>query len=355
MKIILVGNMGYVGSVVTQHLRKTFPTATLVGFDTGFFATCLTQPGHLPERELNYQHFGDIRNFPQEILLGADVVINLAAISNDPMGKQFEKVTMEINYKACIELANQARAMGVKSFVFASSCSVYGITSGKAKETSNVNPLTTYARSKVYAERDLRLLATDDFTITCLRFSTACGMSTRLRLDLVLNDFVACALSSHQISILSDGTPWRPLINVSDMALAIEWAMGRSPSPGAFLAINVGSETWNYQVKQLAEAVALGIPGTSIDINKNAVSDKRSYEVDFSLFTLLAPNHQPECTLRSTINDLTFGLNQMKFKDVDFRNSNLIRLKSLNNLQKSGQVTEDLWWTFEQHPNLVEL
>jgi nucleoside-diphosphate-sugar epimerase len=218
MKIVILGNMGYVGSVVTQHLRKAYPTATLVGFDTGFFASCLTHATYLPERELNQQYFGDVRDFPDEILHEADAVINLAAISNDPMGQRFENVTMEINYKACIAIAKRASALGVKSFVFASSCSVYGATKGKAHETSNVNPLTAYARSKVYAERDLRLLANNDFTITCLRFSTACGMSPRLRLDLVLNDFVACALTSHQISILSDGTPWRPLINVNDMA-----------------------------------------------------------------------------------------------------------------------------------------
>jgi nucleoside-diphosphate-sugar epimerase len=355
MKIVILGNMGYVGSVVTQHLRKTYPTATLVGFDTGFFSSCLTDAAYLPERELNHQHFGDVRNFPDEILVDADAVINLAAISNDPMGQRFEKVTMEINYKACIEIATRARALGVTSFIYASSCSVYGITKGKAFETSNVNPLTTYARSKVYAERDLRLLANDDFTITCLRFSTACGMSPRLRLDLVLNDFVACALASHQISILSDGTPWRPLINVNDMAIAIEWAIGRSTSPGAFMAINVGSEEWNYQVKQLAEAVASVIPGTSIDINKSAVSDKRSYEVDFTLFKILAPNHQPENTLISTINDLKAGLEAIKFNDVDFRNSNLIRLKTLASLRENEQVTDDLRWIFEQQPKLIAL
>ncbi len=355
MKIIIVGNMGYVGSVLTHHLRKTYPSATLVGFDTGFFASCLTHAAYLPERELNEQHFGDVRNFPEEILQGADVVINLAAISNDPMGQHFEKVTMEINYKSCIELATRARVRGVKSFVFASSCSVYGITKGKARETSNVNPLTTYARSKVYAERDLRLLATEDFMITSLRFSTACGMSPRLRLDLVLNDFVACAIASRKISILSDGTPWRPLINVSDMAIAIEWAIARSNSPGAFIAINVGSDEWNYQVKQLAEAVALQVPGTSIDINQSAVNDKRSYAVDFSLFKILAPYHQPESTLTSTINDLKEGMELMKFNDADFRNSYLFRLKTLTNLQENEHVSADLRWIFEPHTNLVEL
>jgi len=355
MKIVILGNMGYVGSVLTQHLRKVYPAATLVGFDTGYFASGLTNAAYLPERELNHQYFGDVRDFPDELLHEADAVVNLAAISNDPMGQRFEKVTMDINYTACIAIARRANALGVKSFVFASSCSVYGATTGKARETSNVNPLTAYARSKVYAERDLRVLANEDFTITCLRFSTACGMSPRLRLDLVLNDFVACALSSHQISILSDGTPWRPLIDVTDMALAIEWAISRSSSPGAFMALNVGSEAWNYQVKQLAEVVASVIPGTSITINTSGLSDKRSYEVDFSLFKIMAPNHQPQHTLTSTIHGLKSGLEAMNFSDVNFRDSNLMRLKSLTLLQEHEQLTDELRWSFEQHPNLIIL
>ncbi len=355
MKILILGNMGYVGSVVIQHLRKVYPSAEIAGFDTGFFASCLTHTAYLPECELNHQYFGDVRDFPDEILKDVDAVVNLAAISNDPMGKCFEKVTMEINYTACINIARRASALGVKSFVFASSCSVYGATKGKANESSNVNPLTAYARSKVYAERDLRLLATDDFAITCLRFSTACGMSTRLRLDLVLNDFVACALSSHQISILSDGTPWRPLIDVSDMALAIEWAIGRSTSPGMFLAINVGSEAWNFQVKQLAEAVASVIPDVTISIAPSNVSDKRSYEVDFSLFKIMAPHHQPQRNLVSTIKNLRDGLTSMNFKDTGFRDSNLIRLKALTTLQGQEQLTDDLRWSFEGQAKLMAL
>jgi nucleoside-diphosphate-sugar epimerase len=354
MKIVILGNMGYVGSVVTQHLRKEYPSSTIIGFDTGYFASCLTNVNHIPERELDQQYFGDIRDFPIEILLSADVVINLAAISNDPMSSRFEKVTMEINYHACIKLARRAKAMGVKSFIFASSCSVYGTSKGKANESCHLNPLTAYARSKVYTESDLRPLADNDFTITCLRFSTACGMSPRLRLDLVLNDFVAAALSSHQISILSDGTPWRPLINVKDMAVAIDWAMGRSATSGSFLAINVGSEQWNFQVKELAEAVASVIPDVKIDVNASAPADKRSYLVDFELYKTLAPKHQPQCDLISTIKELKEGLTSMNFSDKGFRNSSLMRLKVLTDLQQAQELGEDLRWSFEREPVMIE-
>lgn len=354
MKIVILGNMGYVGSVLTQHLRRAYPTATLVGFDTGFFASCLTRVDYMPERELNQQYFGDIRNFPDEVLFHTDMVINLAAISNDPMGSRFEDITMEVNYKSCIKVARRAKALGVKSFVFASSCSVYGFTKNIATEISNVNPLTAYARSKVYSERDLRPLADDDFTVTCLRFSTACGMSPRLRLDLVLNDFVACALASRKITILSDGTPYRPLINVKDMALAMDWAISRDPSLGAFLAINVGSESWNFQVSKLAEAVASVIPDIDISINTSAPADKRSYLVDFSLYRILAPSHQPVCDLRSTIQDLKAGLEAMKFSDSDFRNSNMMRLKVLTTLQEQERLNDQLVWNFESQTELIE-
>lgn len=304
---------------------------------------------------MDQQYFGDVRNFPDFILEDTDAVINLAAISNDPMGTQFEKVTMEVNYKACIQVARRAKAVGVKSFVFASSCSIYGAATGKAKtEDSNVNPLTAYARSKVYAERDLRPLADQNFSITCLRFGTACGMSSRLRLDLVLNDFVACALSSGKISILSDGTPWRPLINVKDMALAIDWAIGRRSSLGAFLAINTGSEKWNYQVRDLAEAVASVIPNAQVSINAEVVADKRSYMVNFGLYRILAPHHQPQCDLLTTIQDLKDGLDDMYFHDTDFRNSRWIRLNVLTALQSKEQLSHDLHWNFDPQPVLLQ-
>ena len=346
MKILITGNMGYIGPCVVRHLRSCYPDAELIGLDAGYFAGCLTSNGVFPECKVNTQHFADMRSIPAHLLTGVDAVVHLAGISNDPMGKAFEDVTLEINYKASIRLAKLAREAGVKAFVFASSCSMYGAAGNQAKtEDSELNPLTAYAKSKVYTEKDLEPLAGKGFMATSLRFSTACGMSERLRLDLVLNDFVAAAIASGEIKILSDGTPWRPLININDMARAIAWAIGRDPAEGGdFLAINIGSKAWNYQIKDLAEAVAKIIPDTSVSINKDAEPDKRSYSVDFSLFERLAPDHQPQFDLAATVNGLRDGLNAMGFKDKNFRNSRFMRLKVLNHLRENHLLTEKLEW-----------
>ncbi|MBF9236246.1 SDR family oxidoreductase [Hymenobacter sp. BT683] len=345
-RILITGNMGYVGPGVVQHLRQTFPDAELIGYDLGFFAQCLTGTGRLPESRLNRQEFGDVRQFPPGLLAGVDAVVHLAAISNDPMGNLYEAVTMEINHRAGIELARQAKAAGVRAFVFASSCSVYGTGGDEAKdETASLNPLTAYARSKMASEQDLAPFADEEFAVTCLRFATASGWSDRLRLDLVLNDFVASAVTTGEISILSDGTPWRPLIHVRDMARAIEWAIGRQANRGgAFLAVNAGSDEWNYRVGELAAAVAEALPGTRISVNPAAAPDRRSYRVDFGLFRQLAPNHQPRHSLAATIAELHERLLALRFSDAQFRSSRLMRLRELTALREAGELTEQLNW-----------
>jgi nucleoside-diphosphate-sugar epimerase len=346
MKILVSGNMGYVGSVLVKHLRRQLPAARIEGFDSGFFAHCLTGAPRLPEVALDAQHFGDVRNLPEALLEGVDAVVQLAAISNDPMGKRFESVTGEINYGSSLALAEKAAHAGVRNFVFASSCSVYGSASEAPRTESNaVNPLTAYARSKVNTELALAETDLGRMTTTCLRFATACGMSDRLRLDLVLNDFVASALASGKITVLSDGTPWRPLIHVEDMARAIEWAATRAAEQGGQnLVVNTGSDIWNYQVRELAEAVAEALPGTALSINRDAPPDKRSYKVDFSLFTRLAPDHLPRVTLAKAIDGLRDGLLRMNFHDAEFRASSCIRLKVLEEHLAAGRLGEDLRW-----------
>jgi nucleoside-diphosphate-sugar epimerase len=347
MKILITGNMGYVGPGVVSLLRKKYPESTLIGFDMGYFANSLTNADFFPESQLDQQLFGDVRHISQGMLQGIDAIVHLAAISNDPMGNKFEEVTLDVNYRSSVELARKAKEAGVWSFVFASSCSMYGAAEDKPKtEDSTLNPLTAYAKSKVYTEQGLAPLAAENFTVTCLRFATACGMSNRLRLDLVLNDFVAGAVANKQITILSDGSPWRPLINVKDMAIAIDWGIHRPASNGGdFLAINVGSNEWNYQVKDLAQAVAQVMPEVKISINQDAPPDKRSYRVSFDLYQKLAPDHQPVCDLISTIRELKENLEAMSFQDKDFRNSRLMRLKVLNHLQEKELITDTLAWT----------
>jgi len=346
VKILITGNMGYIGPCVVKHLRSCYPDVQLVGLDMGYFASCLTNIDFLPECKVDVQYFADVRKAPSNIFKDVDAVVHLAAISNDPMGNRFENVTFDINYRSSINLAKMAKAAGVKTFVFASSCSMYGSAEDQPRtEQSPLNPLTAYAKSKVFTEKELEPLADSDFGVTSLRFSTACGMSERLRLDLVLNDFVAGAVASKKITILSDGTPWRPLINTKDMARAIEWAISRtSTDNGSFLAVNVGSDEWNFQVKDLAYAVKEVIPEVEVSINKDAEPDKRSYRVDFSLFKKLAPAHQPQVDLRSTVEELRDGLKGMGFADENFRNSQFIRLKVLTRLRKADLLTEILEW-----------
>lgn len=346
MKILITGNMGYVGPALLEQFSASRPDAVLTGIDTGYFAHCLTGCAMFPEARMAVQHFADLRTLPAHLFDGVDAVVHLAAISNDPMGDRFKEVTHNINFLASLELARQAKAAGVRRFVFASSCSVYGFAEGDARsEDAPLNPLTAYAKSKIGMEEELKKLAADDFVVTCLRFATACGASDRLRLDLVLNDFVAGAIASKKVTVLSDGTPWRPLIHVRDMALAMDWAIERdSAEGGTFLALNSGSNEWNYQVRDLAEAVAEIIPGVEVSINKDAQPDKRSYQVDFGLYRKLAPNHQPQVTLKTAIEDLADRLELMQFSNSDFRNSQLIRLKVLSEHCAQGRLNSQLEW-----------
>jgi len=346
MRILITGNMGYVGPVLTRFLRENLKDAELVGYDAGFFGHSLTGAGVLPEARLDRQVFGDIRELAPALLDGVDAVVHLCAVSNDPMGDKFEAVTGDINQKASVRIAQLAAERRVKNFVFASSCRMYGYAEGGArKETDPTNPLTAYARSKIGSEKAFAELDLGDMTITSLRFATACGMSDRLRLDLVLNDFVACAIASREITVLSDGTPWRPLIDVEDMARAILWAIVRKPETGGkFLAVNAGRDEGNYQVRELAEAVARQVPGTKVSINTNAPPDKRSYTVDFGLFRSLAAAYAPQVSLDQSIAGLCAGLVGMGFADKDFRNSPYVRLKVLEHHMAAGRLAPDLRW-----------
>lgn len=346
MRVLITGNMGYVGPVLVRYLKKHQPEIEIIGYDQAFFGHCLTGAESLPEALLTRQCYGDIRRLPESLLEGVDAVVHLAAVSNDPMGREFEEVTAAINRDASVRLAKMAATVGVKNFVFASSCSMYGAAAGgPRKESDSTNPLTAYARSKIGTEIDLQEAGLGSMVFTSLRFATACGMSDRLRLDLVLNDFVACAIVAREISVLSDGSPWRPLIDVQDMARAIHWGITRLASNGgAWLAVNAGSNEGNYQVHQLASAVARNIPGTTVSINQDAPPDKRSYQVDFSLFKSLAPNHYPVVDLDASILSLVGGFGRMRFTDRNFRESAYMRLNTLRRSMSAGFINQNLEW-----------
>lgn len=346
MKILITGNLGYVGAWLTKYLRKQHPNAYIAGYDYGYFQQCLTTHDFAPERVLDVQYYGDVRHFDENLLKGFDAVVHLAAISNDPIGNKFEQVTLDVNYTASVDIAQKAINQGVKHFVFASSCSVYGAGGDDAKtENSELNPLTAYAKSKVNTEDGLMKLNSGDTIITCLRFATACGISDRLRLDLVLNDFVASAMTARKISILSDGTPWRPLINVKDMARAIEWGITREANNGGkFLICNTGSNSWNFTVKELAENVKSHFEGIEVNVNTEAPPDKRSYRVNFDLFTSLAVGYTPIYDVNQTIIELKQGLQSINFNNADFRSSSLMRLNVLNTYLDNNKLDNKLIW-----------
>lgn len=346
MRILVTGNLGYLGPVVAAHLRATLPGATLLGFDTGYFAHGPTMPGASPEGLVDAQHSGDIRSIPSALLEGVDAVVHLAAISNDSIGRRFAAVTDAINRQATLRLAELARDAGVGRFVLASSASVYGPSAGGARrETDPLNPVTAYARSKRAAEEGLQRMDRGGMAVTCLRFPMACGMSPGLRLDLVLNDFVTSAMAAGEIVLLSDGTPWRPLIDVQDMARAVEWAItGDAVKPGDALVVNAGSEAWNLHLQELAEAVAAEIPGTRISLNAGALPDRRSYPLDFSLFRRLAPEHQPRVSLAESIRGLRDGLAALDCAGRDCRASQLLRLQELERLMHDGMLDPELRW-----------
>lgn len=346
MKILVTGCLGYVGPSVLRRLRAVYPSAQLCGIDAGFFADQHDDLSPAPEIALDELAFIDVRDIEVSHFEGVSHMVHLAAISNDPMGDRFAALTHDINQVQSLRLAELARSAGVKSFTFASSASVYGAGGSTPRnEFSDLDPQTAYARSKVATEQGLAELAGKDFLVTCLRFSTACGWSPRVRLDLVLNDFVASAVASAEIVVLSDGTPWRPLIHVRDMARAIDWSISKERLEyGFYVVANVGRDDWNFQVRDLATAVAGAIGDVEVSINKEAMTDKRSYRVDFDLWRRLAPNHQPMESLSSTIAEMSEQLTGVKDLDAEFRRSTRIRLHRLQQLTDRGYLSHDLRW-----------
>ena len=354
MKFFITGNLGYIGPVLTNFIKNIDKNIYIIGFDTGFFEECYTNEKIYKEKKysVDMQIYGDVREIDKykEIIKDCDHVIHLSAISNDPMGKEFEEVTQAINLQSSVKLAKISQEFNLKSFVFASSCSVYGSgDSSPRNELDKVAPLTAYAKSKIGTELELKKLSIDNNSastkFTSLRFATACGASPRLRLDLVLNDFVATAISTLKIQVLSDGSPWRPLIDVYDMSKALYWASIRKTGENNEV-INTGSNNWNYQISELANSVAKMVSNdVPVNLNKNAQPDKRSYKVCFDKFNDIASKEfQPEITLEKSVEKL---INQIKNIDKNVllkERDHMIRLKVLKYLKNNKFINEDLRW-----------
>lgn len=342
-KILVTGHLGYVGAALVPVLRQQFPDAKIVGVDAGFFVDDVWGGDAGPEKTLDVDLRRDIRHLRECDLAGVDAVVHLASVSNDPIGKQFANATQAINQKATIDLAEKAKANGVQRFVFASSCSIYGATDNQlVDESAEQLPLTEYARTKVEAERSLLAKASADFQVTSLRFGTACGYSSRLRLDLVVNDFVATAVAKNKIELLSSGTAWRPFVHVEDMARAMSWSLVRSGENG--LVVNVGSDDMCLSIANLAHEVTNRFPGSQLIVPQNAVADDRSYRVSFERFRQMAPEFQPKWGLADTIDDLKNKLIACNFADGNFRAGPFMRLNRLRSLQANGNLDPDLTW-----------
>ena len=278
MRILVTGNLGYVGSVTSEFLRND--GYEVVGMDSGFYKDCLLIPVN---NEVNTK-FKDIRDTEISDFEGVEVVVHLAALSNDPIGELDEKLTFEINYLGAVRVAELAKKAGVKKFIFVSTQSIYGISSSAEEldeDNSIKNPQTAYASSKWKAEQEILAMSDSNFTSTALRPSTVFGWSPRLRSDIVFNNLLLSGLKNNKIEVHSDGTPWRPIVHVTDLARAINYCVKSDAEIIAGRPFNIGVLDGNFTVRQLAEAAQECLAGIEIAFKTEKIVDPRSYKVSF--------------------------------------------------------------------------
>jgi nucleoside-diphosphate-sugar epimerase len=276
MKVLVTGDRGYLGTVMVPVLQAA--GHEVVGLDTGYFADCTLGPVPATVPQVP----SDLRDVTVEQLTGFDAVVHLAALSNDPLGALDPEITFDINHRASVRLARLAKEAGVTRFLYASTCSVYGAAGdGLVTEDAPLNPLTPYAVSKVRVEDDVAAIADDGFVPVFLRNATAFGYSARPRADIVLNNLVGHAVLTGVVRVLSDGTPWRPLVHAADIAHAFLTCLTAPPDVVSCRAYNVGSEINNVTVAQIAAEVVKAVPGSVLEITGETGADPRSYQVDF--------------------------------------------------------------------------
>lgn len=325
MKVLITGGLGYLGPVIAREFKAKSNSARITTFDTGFFRDVAIESDAFSGFDEIY--YRDVRTLTVKDLKGFDVVVHLAAVSNDPMGSSFEEMTYSVNYHSTVQLATFAKMAGVRTFVFASSCSVYGAAGETARtEASPMAPLTAYAKSKTLSDHALASLAGDGLSIVSLRFATACGWAPNFRTDLVLNDFVVSALTTGKITVLSDGSPWRPLVHVRDIARGVVWAAGQEH--GRHEIYNVGFDEWTMTIAELAEKVS-AVLGTKYEIVGKPGGDLRSYRVSFAKFAADSGIVTPVVNFREAVEQIADNVRKHPERFIDFRNGNTIRLNVL--------------------------
>lgn len=338
MNILVTGDRGYIGSSLVPLLLEK--GHEVVGFDTDFFKTETA-----PLRNSYKRITKDIRNISEDDVVGVDAIIHLSALSNDPMGQIDPKLTSQINFESSVKLAQLARNLGVKRFLFSSSCSIYGIAKdGIVDEESPVNPITAYAKSKIDTEKELLKLADSDFCVGVLRNSTVYGFSPKFRNDLVVNNLVTTALAFGEIRIMSDGTPWRPLIDVRDLSRIFVEFLDVDKKKINGKIINIGFDENNFQVKDIVSIVQKYIPGCKVVYTGEHGNDTRSYKVSFKKFKSLFPNIKQEWNLNKSIEDMVKNLKNINFSKNDFESGVFTRLSVIKSLSSSKALDPKLYW-----------
>jgi len=339
LRILLTGHQGYIGAVAGPMLQAAGHEVT--GLDSALFEGCDfgKPPAAIPEIRK------DLRDLTKADLSGFDGVVHLAALSNDPLGNLNADLTYDINHHASVRLAELAKQAGVRRFVFSSSCSTYGAAGDDfLDESAALNPVTPYAESKVYFERDVAKLADDKFTPTFMRNATAYGASPRLRLDVVLNDLVASAFTTGTILIKSDGTPWRPIVHIRDIIQAMICVLDAPREAVHNEIFNVGDTEENYRISQLADIVSETVPGCQIEYAPGGGPDKRCYRVSCDKIRRVLPQFRTKWTARKGAQELYDAYRAVNLTAADLVPAPFTRITQIKRLQKAGKLDSLLRW-----------
>jgi nucleoside-diphosphate-sugar epimerase len=344
MKVLVTGSDGYIGARLTSRLLEQGHEVT--GLDTGLYREGWLYTEQRAAVSTPRTLGKDLRKVEAQDFAGYDGVVHLAELSNDPLGQNNPEVTFNINHHGSVRVAQLAKEAGVPRFVYASSCSVYGqAVSDWVDEKSPTNPQTAYAECKVRVERDVGPMADRNFCVTFLRNATAYGASPRMRFDIVINDLCALAWTTKRIAMTSDGTPWRPVTHVDDICHAMECALIADPSKVNGQVFNVGADSENYRIREIAEIIGSVIPGCEVTVGTSA-GDTRSYRVSFKKIAEQLPGFRPQWNARRGSEQLYELFKRIEMTKDTYEFRAFTRLKQLRYLKQTGQVDDNLFWRY---------